>query len=287
MSLLRLKSHHILNTFILYFFLLFYDKSLQNGNKKSNHFIKGRLLDLYQYIPYNSESYRCIVHGGGPTKLFETEFLIALLSIIAIDIVLGGDNAIVIALASRNLPESQRNKAILFGTALAIIVRILLTIVAVYLLMIPYLRLVGGILLIYIAYKLLVDQEDEANITGGTTIGSAIKTIVFADLVMAFDNVIAVAGAAQNNIYLVIFGLLFSIPIIIGGSKIILYSLERFPILIYAGAGILAFTAAKMIVHEEKLHHIFENQVFSYGLQATVIIGTLVAGYIVKKTKIA
>jgi YjbE family integral membrane protein len=217
--------------------------------------------------------------------LFETEFLIALLTIIAIDIVLGGDNAIVIALASRNLPEEQRNKAILFGTGLAIIVRIFLTIIAVYLLMIPYLRLVGGLLLIYIAYKLLVDQEDEANIKGGTTIAAAIKTIVFADIVMAFDNVIAVAGAADNNIYLVIFGLLFSVPIIIWGSKIILYGLERFPILVYAGSAILAFTAAKMIVHEDKLQYIFENNVISYSLQAVVIIGTLLAGYFVNKVK--
>jgi YjbE family integral membrane protein len=217
--------------------------------------------------------------------LFETEFLIALLSIIAIDIVLGGDNAIVIALASRNLPEEQRNKAILFGTGLAIIIRIFLTIIAVYLLMIPYLRLVGGILLIYIAYKLLVDEEDAANITGGTTIASAIKTIVFADIVMAFDNVIAVAGAADNDIRLVIFGLLFSVPIIIWGSKIILYSLERFPILVYAGSAILAFTAAKMIVHEEKLHHIFENSLISYSLQVVIVVGTLLAGYLYSKVK--
>ncbi|OZM58744.1 hypothetical protein CIB95_01470 [Lottiidibacillus patelloidae] len=213
--------------------------------------------------------------------------MIALFTIIAIDIVLGGDNAIVIALASRNLPEDQRNKAILFGTGLAIIVRIFLTIIAVYLLMIPYLRLVGGLLLIYIAYKLLVDQEDEANIKGGTTIAAAIKTIVFADIVMAFDNVLAVAGAADNNIYLVIFGLLFSVPIIIWGSKIILYGLERFPLLVYAGSAILAFTAAKMIVHEEKLHYIFENSVLSYSLQSLIIIGTLIAGYLVNKMKAA
>jgi YjbE family integral membrane protein len=217
--------------------------------------------------------------------LLESEFLIALLSIIAIDIVLGGDNAIVIALASRNLPEEQRNKAIFFGTGLAIIVRILLTIVAVYLLMIPYLRLVGGVLLIYIAFKLLIDHDDDANISGGTTIVSAIKTIVFADIVMAFDNVIAVAGAAENDIRLVIFGLLFSVPIIIWGSKIILYSLERFPILVYAGSAILAFTAAKMILHEEKLQYIFENSSIALTLQFAIIAVTLVAGYTVNKRR--
>ncbi|KAA0546523.1 TerC family protein [Bacillus sp. BGMRC 2118] len=215
----------------------------------------------------------------------DLEFLSALLIIIGIDIVLGGDNAIVIALASRNLPESKRNKAIFLGTGLAIVVRVLLTILAVYLLKIPFLQLVGGILLIVIAYKLLVDNEDEMNINAGVTLSAAVKTIVFADIVMGFDNVIAVAGAAQGNILLVVIGLLVSIPIIIWGSKLILMLMERFSALVYVGAGILAFTAGKMMTHESRLAEFFETYAsLQYILPITTVILVLASGYIKNKS---
>lgn len=215
----------------------------------------------------------------------DLEFLSALLIIIGIDIVLGGDNAIVIALASRNLPESKRNKAILLGTGLAIVVRVLLTILAVYLLKIPFLQLVGGVLLIVIAYKLLVDNDDEMNINAGVTLSAAVKTIVFADIVMGFDNVIAVAGAAEGNIILVVIGLLVSIPIIIWGSKLILMLMERFSALVYVGAGILAFTAGKMITHESRLEGFFETYgSLQLGLPILTIILVLLAGYLKNKS---
>jgi YjbE family integral membrane protein len=215
----------------------------------------------------------------------EFEFLSALLIIIGIDIVLGGDNAIVIALASRNLPESKRNKAIFLGTGLAIIVRIILTVLAVYLLKIPFLQLVGGLLLIIIAYKLLVDNEDDgSNIKAGVTLGAAVKTIVFADIVMGFDNVIAVAGAAHGNIALVMIGLLVSIPIIIWGSKLILYLMERFAALVYVGGGILAFTAGKMITHESRLVDFFETyETLKIGLPIATLVLVLLAGYFMNK----
>ncbi|MBM6618274.1 YjbE family putative metal transport protein [Bacillus suaedaesalsae] len=216
----------------------------------------------------------------------DLEFLTALLIIIGIDIVLGGDNAIVIALASRNLPESKRNKAIFLGTGLAIVIRVLLTILAVYLLKIPFLQLVGGILLIVIAYKLLVDNEDDMNINAGVTLSAAVKTIVFADIVMGFDNVIAVAGAAQGNILLVVIGLLVSIPIIIWGSKLILMLMERFSALVYVGAGILAFTAGKMMTHESRLTGFFDTYAsLQYILPISTVILVLAAGYV--KNKIA
>jgi YjbE family integral membrane protein len=215
----------------------------------------------------------------------ELEFLSALLIIIGIDIVLGGDNAIVIALASRNLPESQRNKAIFLGTGLAIIVRVILTILAVYLLKIPFLQLVGGLLLIIIAYKLLVDNENNGtNIKASVTLGAAVKTIVFADIVMGFDNVIAVAGAAHGNILLVTIGLLVSIPIIIWGSKLILYMMERFTALVYVGGGILAYTAGKMITHEKGLVGFFETyETFRIGLPIITLVLVLLAGYFINK----
>ncbi|MFG6118105.1 TerC family protein [Thalassobacillus sp. B23F22_16] len=210
----------------------------------------------------------------------EWELIQAMLIIIGIDIVLGGDNAIVIALASRNLPEKQRNKAILFGTGLAIIVRVLLTAVALYLLHIPFLRLIGGVLLIYIAIKLLTEEEEEPDIKASDSLLSAIKTIVFADIVMGFDNVLAIAGASHDNILLVAMGLLVSVPIIIWGSKIILRLMERFPSLVYIGAGILAYTAAEMILEERRLRIFFEQfDSLQYVMPLVTIFLVIAWGY--------
>ncbi|WP_082234643.1 TerC family protein [Halobacillus massiliensis] len=178
------------------------------------------------------------------------DLLEPVLIIISIDIILGGDNAVVIALASRNLPKKQRNKAIFIGTGLAVICRILLTLIALYLLHIPFLRLVGGLLLLYIAIKLLLDEGESHNIKSGDSLFTAIRTIVFADIVMGFDNVLAIAGASHGNMTLVILGLLVSVPIIIWGSRIILTLMEKFSILVYIGAGILAFTAAEMMLED-------------------------------------
>ncbi|QOR67589.1 TerC family protein [Cytobacillus suaedae] len=190
----------------------------------------------------------------------DLELITSILLIIGIDIILGGDNAIVIALACRNLPETKRNKAIILGTVLAVFIRIVVTIAAVFLLKIPFLQFAGGVFLLLLAYKLLVDHNDDnSSINGGVTLFAAIKTIVIADLIMGIDNVIAIAGAAHGNFYLVVLGLCVSIPIIIWGSKVILYLMERFPVLIYFGASILAYTAGKMIVNEERLHYLYEN----------------------------
>jgi YjbE family integral membrane protein len=220
--------------------------------------------------------------------MMDLEFLSQILIIIGIDIVLGGDNAIVIALASRNLPESQRNKAIFLGTGLAIVVRILLTIVAVYLLKIPFLQLVGGLLLIMISYNLLSDDGDDlSNIKAGTTLMSAVRTIVFADIVMGFDNVLAIAGAAHGNILLVVLGLLISVPVIIWGSKLILTFMEKYPVLVYVGAGILAYTAGSMMVHEPRLHDFFvQNSLIATLIPIITVVLVLVAGYIVNQIKL-
>lgn len=216
----------------------------------------------------------------------DLELLSAVLLIVGIDVVLGGDNAIVIALASRNLPEQQRNKAIFLGTGLAIIIRIVLTVLAVYLLTIPYLQLVGGLLLIMIAFKLLVDEDETANIKAGATLGAAVKTIVFADVVMGLDNVIAVAGAAHGNIFLVVLGLIVSVPIIVWGSKIILHFMERFPSLVYIGAGILGYTAGKMITHEKRLFFLLEQYPsLSYIVPIVTVILVLASGYIVNRVR--
>ncbi|MBU9721786.1 MULTISPECIES: TerC family protein [Bacillaceae] len=207
-----------------------------------------------------------------------SEFIISLLTIIGIDIILGGDNAIVVALACRKLPPHLRNKAIVAGILLAIVARAVLTIIAVQLLAIPYLMGIGGILLLWIAFRLLTNTEEEHSITGEAKISDAIKTIVVADVVMGFDNVIAVAGASQGNIVLVFLGLIISIPIIIWGSKIILYLMNKFSFIIYIGAGILVYTAGKMITHEESVKEML-NQIgvnvslFTLLLVILVILG--------------
>ncbi len=184
----------------------------------------------------------------------------ALLAIILIDLVLAGDNAIVIALAARNLPPQHQNKAIVWGTVGAIAVRSAMTVGVVWLLKIPGLMLVGGLGLLWIAYKLISDTSDEGHQgVGATTFWGAMKTIVVADALMGVDNVLGVAGAANGSFELVIFGLLISIPIVVLGSKLVLRLVEKWPVIIHLGAAVLAFTAAQMIVNETLLDPLFDG----------------------------
>ncbi|GGJ69926.1 YjbE family integral membrane protein [Anoxybacillus voinovskiensis] len=189
-----------------------------------------------------------------------SEYVTSILLIIGIDLVLGGDNAVVIAMASRNLPEHKRNTAIVLGTTLAIIVRILLTATVVVLLKVPFLQFAGGCLLLWISFKLLVQKENApAHIKSETSLWKAVQTIVVADVVMGLDNVVAIAGAANGHPSLVVFGFLVSVPIIILGSKFILYSMERYPFLLYIGAALLAYTAGKMLTAEERMQFLYDN----------------------------
>lgn len=175
-------------------------------------------------------------------------FWTALAKIIGINIVLSGDNAVVIALASRSLPPHQQKKAIFWGSAAAIILRIILTIFAVTLLTLPWLKLVGAVLLIWIGIQLLLPEDDEAHIEGHDNLGAAIRTILVADLVMSVDNVIGVAAAAGDSIPLLIIGLAISIPLIIFASTMLIKVMERYPIIITIGAALLGFVAGEMAV---------------------------------------
>jgi len=175
------------------------------------------------------------------------EFMTGLLAICVVNLVLSGDNAVVIALASRNLQPKQRKLAIFWGSAAAIILRIILTVVAVYLLRIPCLQAIGGLLLIYIGIKLLTDEESEDEMEASSNIVTAIKTIVIADLIMSLDNVLAVAAVAKDSYLLLIVGLAISIPIIIGGSHLLVWLMKKFPAIVYIGAGLIAYTAGEMI----------------------------------------
>jgi len=193
-------------------------------------------------------------------ELFSMPWWSALLAIILIDLVLAGDNAIVIALAARNLPEEHQNKAIMWGTVGAIVVRSAMTVGVVWLLKIPGLMLVGGLGLLWIAYKLISDtSEDEHQGGGATTFWGAMKTIIVADALMGVDNVLGVAGAANGDFTLVVIGLLISIPIVVLGSKLVLRLVEKWPVIIHLGAAVLAFTAAQMIINEKLLDPIFDG----------------------------
>jgi YjbE family integral membrane protein len=180
------------------------------------------------------------------------EFLSALLAIVVIDLVLAGDNAIVIALAARNLPKPLQRRAVLWGTVGAVVVRASLTVGVLWLLQIPGLMLAGGALLMWIAYRLLTGDDGgrEHDLAPAMSFWAAMRTIVIADAVMGLDNVLAVAGAAHGSMLLVVLGLLISIPIVVWGSTLILHWIERFPSLLYIGGAVLAWTAAKMIVGE-------------------------------------
>ena len=191
-------------------------------------------------------------------ELFSTPWWSALLAIILIDLVLAGDNAIVIALAARNLPPNLQKKAIAWGAVGAIVVRSVMTIGVVWLLKIPGLMLIGGLGLLWIAYKLLADQDDQQHDGPvATTFWGAMKTIVIADALMGVDNVLGVAGAAHGSFDLVIIGLLVSVPIVVFGSTMVLKLVERFPVIIKLGAAVLALTAAKMIVSEQLLASVY------------------------------
>jgi YjbE family integral membrane protein len=214
---------------------------------------------------------------------FSADYFSALLSIIVIDLVLAGDNAIVIGLAARTLPKDQQKKVILWGTVGAIAIRILATLAVVWLLKIPGLLLFGGVLLIWIAYKLLAEEKDH-DVKPSENFWAAIKTIIIADALMGLDNVLAIAGASHGDFSLVVIGLLVSVPIVVWGSTLILKWVDRFPIIITIGAGVLAYTAAKMITDEKFLKGFFEdNPLLKWGLIATIVLGVILFGRMKKR----
>jgi YjbE family integral membrane protein len=215
------------------------------------------------------------------------------LQIILIDILLGGDNAVIIALACRNLHPNQRRAGILWGTAGAIALRIVLTIFAVTLLQIPYLKVVGALLLLWIGYKLLADAggHDENDLEAPDKLFAAVKTIIVADLVMSLDNVLAIAGAAgqvddqAHQFGYIVFGLIVSVPIIIAGSRLVLFLIDRFPIIVTAGAGLLGWIAGGMMMTDPGMIKHFGEGIQDYGLIAGIIgaLGVMIVGELAKR----
>lgn len=180
-----------------------------------------------------------------------SQFWISLLQIIGVDIILSGDNAVVIALAVRSLPQHQQRKAIVFGSLAAVAMRVILTLFVIEVLRLPYLKLIGSALLLWIGIKLLVPAGDDGkDIESKDTMFAAIKTILIADMVMSLDNVIGIAAAAKGNVTLLIIGLAISIPLIVFGSSVMLRLMERFPLIVTLGGALLGYIAGEMAVND-------------------------------------
>lgn len=213
-------------------------------------------------------------------------FMVQLLQIVWINILLSGDNAVVIALACRGLPAKSRTIGIVAGAGVAIVLRILFTLLVVSLLAIPYLRLGGSLLLIWIAVKLLTDETDETNVAEAGSVWQAVRIVAIADMVMSLDNVLAIAAVAKDSNLLVIIGLGLSVPLIVFGAQLVITLLERFPWLVWVGAGLLGFVAGELLASEPAVHvwvadwppHLTE-----YGLGAIGVAIVLALGAMLKK----
>lgn len=212
------------------------------------------------------------------------DFLLGLCGIMMVNIVLSGDNAVVIAMASRSLPPKQQRLAILWGSAGAIGLRIVLTVVAVVLLQVPYLQCLGGVLLIWIAVKLLLENENKEEIEASASLWAAVKTIIIADIIMSLDNTLAIAAIAKGDYLLLIAGLALSIPLIIFGSQILVILMARFPVIVYAGAALIAWTAGEMIVRDQKIGPFLTEAVPIWLIPAVITIAVVGLGWRKKRS---
>jgi len=212
------------------------------------------------------------------------EWIMALGSILLINLVLSGDNAVIIALASKNLPAAQRKQAIIWGSLGAVVLRIILTFVAAFLLDIPYLQFVGGLALLYIAINLLKQDSKEGEYGEATSFSEAIKIILFADLIMSLDNVLALAAISQTvpagKYGLITVGLATSIPIVVFGAQLLMKMMDRFPAIIYIGAGVLGYAAAEMIV-SDKAVGLYVHE-YALLLKIALTLAVVITGYVMK-----
>lgn len=220
-------------------------------------------------------------------EIFSTPFLMALLTIIMIDLVLAGDNALVIGLAARSVPPELQKRVIIWGTAGAIVIRIIFTLGIVWLLKIPGLMLAGGLLLLPVAYKLMNPSHDTSASHGASShnFWGAMKTIIVADALMGVDNVLGVAGAAQGNFLLVVLGLLISVPIMVWGSTLVLKWVDRFPSIITIGSGILIWTATQMILDEKLLAPYLPAHTWFDKLSGAILTAALLGAFIYQQSR--
>ncbi len=217
-------------------------------------------------------------------EILSLEFFMAIGTLVLLDLLLGGDNAVVIAMAANKLPAELRRKAIIIGTGGAVVIRLVMTLAAVWLLTIPYLQAIGGLILLPIAVKLLLPEKKDEHVTASDSLMGAVKTIIIADAAMGVDNVLAIAGASHGSFLLVVLGFLISIPIIVGGSTVIGRIMDRFPVVLYAGAGLLGWTAGSMIMHDQMV-----SSLIGWGdgsaliVQAVLAAGVIAAGLLLSR----
>ncbi|KHL93515.1 membrane protein [Paenibacillus sp. IHB B 3415] len=202
--------------------------------------------------------------------------LLLLGEILMINLVLSGDNAMVIAMASKNLPEKHRRQAVWWGAAGAVGLRCILTFAAVLLLKIPYIEAGGAILLLWISFKLLLEEEEELKIEGSSSVWKSVRTILLADFIMSLDNVLAIAGLAKGDLALIVIGIAISIPIVVWGSGIIVGWLHRFPVLVFIGAYILAYTAGNMLLQDAKFGAVISFMLPTFHSMLPMVLGIIV-----------
>jgi YjbE family integral membrane protein len=217
---------------------------------------------------------------------FSPAYLISLLQIIWIDILLSGDNAVVIALACRSLPPNRRKLGIGLGAGVAVLMRIVFATVITYLLAVPYLRIAGGVMLFWIAIKLVrAEEEDENDITASESLFGAVRTIALADLVMSLDNVVAIAAAAKGHVELFVIGLLISIPLVVGGATLISTLIQRFPALIWFGGALLGWISGEMIVSDPFVAAIAHGPALHYGAALLGALFVVAVGHFLSRRK--
>jgi YjbE family integral membrane protein len=223
---------------------------------------------------------------GSPS--FSLHFILSFLSIVLIDLILAGDNAVVIAMAVRSLPKKQRRRGIMIGAGGAVVLRVTLTFVAAQLLTISFVMFLGGALITWIAVKLFIEGAPEDNFRReAATLGQAVVTVMIADLVMSTDNILAVAAASKGNLFLLIFGLGLSIPFVVFTSNFLANLMDKYPFIIYLGAAVLGRVAGEMMITDPFIHNLLHPGKFmEYGVQAVFAVGVIVAGKLWIKWKI-
>jgi YjbE family integral membrane protein len=215
----------------------------------------------------------------------DTPMILQALEIIWVNILLSGDNAVVIALACRSLPDGQRQKAVLLGAGAAVVLRIIFTLMTTALMGLPWVKLIGGLVLLWIAIKLLVPEDEDPEIAAHNSLWRAVQTVAIADVVMSLDNVIAIAAVAKGNWNLIIFGLLVSIPLVVFGSQLIMKIMNRYPIVIWLGAALLGYVAAEIMIEDTVVAGLFAGKYAHWIAEALGVFIVLFLGFLFRRKK--
>jgi YjbE family integral membrane protein len=213
----------------------------------------------------------------------ETSLLLQALEIIWVNILLSGDNAVVIALACRSLPDSQRNKAVMLGAGAAVVLRIVFTLMTTALMGLPWVKLIGGLVLLWIAIKLLVPEDEDPDVAAHHSLWRAVQTVAIADVVMSLDNVIAIAAVAKGNWALIIFGLVVSIPLVVFGSQVIMRIMNRFTFVVWLGAALLGYVAAEIMIEDSAVASLFAEHYSHWIAEALGVFIVLFIGFLLRR----